>query len=41
MLEQAKVIVNQIPDTAFQSPGTTLTRDEWRTWLNWAMGLNS
>lgn len=40
MLEQAKVLLNQIPDQAFESPSTSLNRQEWNRWLDWAMSLH-
>lgn len=37
MLEQAKVILKQqIPETAFHAPSTSLNRQEWEQWLDWA-----
>jgi tetratricopeptide (TPR) repeat protein len=40
MLEQARIILKQIPDSAFQSPTTTMNRADWEHWLTWAMGVN-
>ena len=40
MLEQAKVILGQIPDDAFKSAASSMNREEWKYWLQWAMNLN-
>lgn len=36
MLVQAKVILRQLPDEAFQSGTSGLTKKQWETWLDWA-----
>jgi tetratricopeptide (TPR) repeat protein len=36
MLEQAKIIERHLPDSVFQSRATTLMREEWQRWLQWA-----
>jgi tetratricopeptide (TPR) repeat protein len=40
MLEQARIILKQIPEVAFQSPTTTMNRADWEHWLTWAMNVN-
>lgn len=36
MLEQARVLLKEIPETAFNDRSTNLSRQEWETWLEWA-----
>ncbi|MCH7987681.1 MAG: tetratricopeptide repeat protein, partial [Planctomycetes bacterium] len=36
MLVQAKVILKQLPESAFHHRKTNLTKKEWETWLDWA-----
>ncbi|MCA9020104.1 MAG: tetratricopeptide repeat protein, partial [Planctomycetaceae bacterium] len=36
MLEQAKIILKQMPDSVFESGGTNLGREEWNRWLDWS-----
>ena len=38
-LEQAKVILKQMPDDAFQKNSTNMTRAEWKEWLEWVQNL--
>jgi len=33
IIEQAKVILNRLPDDVFQSDRTNWTREEWKSWL--------
>ncbi|MCH9652931.1 MAG: tetratricopeptide repeat protein [Planctomycetes bacterium] len=39
MLEQAKIILKQMPDKVFESKATNLGREEWNRWLDWSRGL--
>jgi hypothetical protein len=39
MLEQAKIILKQMPDHVFESKATNLGREEWNRWLDWSRGL--
>lgn len=39
MLEQAKIILRQMPDDVFTSKATNLGRDEWNRWLDWSREL--
>jgi hypothetical protein len=34
MIEQAKVILNRLPDSVFQHDQVNLTKDEWKLWLD-------
>ncbi|QDT89731.1 tetratricopeptide repeat protein [Gimesia algae] len=36
MLEQAKIILKQMPDSVFESGATNLGREEWNRWLDWS-----
>lgn len=36
MLEQASVILEGMPDDVFTSGMTNLSKDDWKTWLEWA-----
>ncbi len=36
MLEQAKIILKQMPDKVFESKATNLGREEWNRWLDWS-----
>jgi tetratricopeptide (TPR) repeat protein len=38
-LEQAKVILKQMPDAAFQKNSTNMTKAEWKEWLEWVQNL--
>jgi tetratricopeptide (TPR) repeat protein len=38
-LEQAKVILKQLPDEAFASNNTSMTKAEWQEWLVWMQEL--
>lgn len=35
-LEQARVILGRLPDKAFDSQSTSMGRDEWSAWIDWA-----
>lgn len=39
MLEQAKIILKQMPDKVFESKATNLGREEWNRWLDWSREL--
>lgn len=39
MLEQAKIILKQMPDSVFESKATNLGREEWNRWLDWSREL--
>jgi tetratricopeptide (TPR) repeat protein len=39
MLEQAKIILKQMPDKVFESGDSSLGRDEWNRWLDWSREL--
>ena len=39
MLEQAKIILKQMPDNVFESKATNLGREEWNRWLDWSREL--
>lgn len=39
MLEQAKIILKQMPDKVFESRATNLGREEWNRWLDWSREL--
>ena len=39
MLVQAKVILKQLPDEAFKSRNTSLSKQEWANWLDWGRRL--
>lgn len=41
MLEQAKIILKQMPDKVFESRATNLGRDEWNRWLDWSRELRN
>ncbi|GAB4135803.1 MAG: hypothetical protein Tsb009_02480 [Planctomycetaceae bacterium] len=41
MLVQAKVILKQLPESAFKSDRTNLSKKEWEAWLDWARKLRS
>jgi len=38
-LEQAKVILKQMPDVAFRKNSTNMTKAEWKEWLEWVQNL--
>lgn len=40
MLEQAKVILKQMPDEVFDPKATNMTREQWGKWLDWARRLH-
>jgi len=35
-LEQARIILQQLPDAAFESRSTAMTRQQWSDWIDWA-----
>ncbi|MBI1311859.1 tetratricopeptide repeat protein [bacterium] len=35
-LEQARVILRRLPDEAFKSSSSGLSRDDWAAWIDWA-----
>ncbi|QDU49715.1 tetratricopeptide repeat protein [Gimesia panareensis] len=39
MLEQAKIILKQMPDKVFDSRASNLGREEWNRWLDWSREL--
>lgn len=39
MIVQAKVILKQLPDDVFHSGNTSLSKEEWGKWLDWARQL--
>lgn len=39
MLEQAKIILKQMPDKVFDSRDSNLGREEWNRWLDWSREL--
>ncbi|QDT42080.1 tol-pal system protein YbgF [Gimesia alba] len=39
MIEQAKIILRQMPDSVFDSKATNLGREEWNRWLDWSREL--
>lgn len=41
MLEQAKIILKQMPDQVFESKATNLGREEWNRWLDWSRELRN
>ncbi len=41
MLEQAKIILKQMPDKVFDSKASNLGRDEWNRWLDWSRELRN
>ncbi|QDT98328.1 tetratricopeptide repeat protein [Gimesia aquarii] len=41
MLEQAKIILKQMPDKVFESRATNLGREEWNRWLDWSRELRN
>lgn len=38
-LEQAKVILKQMPDAVFTASTTGMSKEEWQTWLEWMQSL--
>jgi len=36
LLVQAEVILDRLPEDAFEVPRTSLSREEWKQWLHWA-----
>jgi len=40
MLEQAKVILKQMPDKVFDPKVTNMTREQWEKWIDWARRLH-
>jgi TolA-binding protein len=41
MLEQAKIILKQMPDKVFDSKASNLGREEWNRWLDWSRELRN
>lgn len=39
MLEQAKIILKQMPDKVFETRDSSLGREEWNRWLDWSREL--
>jgi len=39
MLEQAKIILKQMPDSVFDTKASNLGREEWNRWLDWSREL--
>ncbi len=40
MLEQAKVILNGLPEDIFEQQATNMNKQEWQQWLSWASRLH-
>jgi len=40
MLEQAKVILKQMPDKVFDPKVSNMTREQWEKWIDWARRLH-
>lgn len=40
-LAQALLILKQLPEEAFTSVPTAMSRDEWQRWLDWAMKIHN
>jgi tetratricopeptide (TPR) repeat protein len=40
-LEQARVILSRLPDEAFLSASTGMSREEWSQWIDWARQIHN
>ncbi len=36
MLQQAQLILGRLPDTVFETSATSMSREDWSRWLDWA-----